>query len=162
MTAAESRSAIAGIDYEHLAKILGMLGSVHDGEVVNAARQAEKIRTAAGLMWRDILKPETTELVAQKPKRAASAKKTKTQSDPTKKAKQPKPKRQSNPDHFDLENAAGIREAVDFVLASGTANEWERGFLISIRQWPPPLSEKQEATLARLVEKGRQAQASAA
>ena len=42
-------------DAERLAKMLGMLGSSHDGEVVAAARQAERIRASLGLLWHDII-----------------------------------------------------------------------------------------------------------
>ena len=45
------------IDRERLAKLLGMLGSCHDGEVVAAARQAERLRAEAGLTWPEILVP---------------------------------------------------------------------------------------------------------
>lgn len=40
---------------ERLAKILGMLGSEHDGEVLNAGRQAEAVRREAGLTWVQII-----------------------------------------------------------------------------------------------------------
>jgi hypothetical protein len=38
-----------------LAAILGLLGSDHDGEVLAAARMAERIRRAAGTTWPDLL-----------------------------------------------------------------------------------------------------------
>jgi hypothetical protein len=47
----------ATLDRDHLAKILGMLGSAHDGEVIAAARQAERIRREAGATWRELLSP---------------------------------------------------------------------------------------------------------
>ena len=40
-----------------LAAVLGMLGSDHDGEIVAAARQAERLRRTAGLTWADIIMP---------------------------------------------------------------------------------------------------------
>jgi hypothetical protein len=45
----------ADLDRERLAKLLGMMGSAHDGEVVAAARQAERLRAEAGLTWVDIV-----------------------------------------------------------------------------------------------------------
>jgi hypothetical protein len=42
---------------ERLAKTLGMLGSAHDGEIVAAARQAERLRRQAGLTWAEIVWP---------------------------------------------------------------------------------------------------------
>jgi hypothetical protein len=41
-------------DREKLVKILGMMGSDHDGEALNAARQAEQIRRRLGLTWEQI------------------------------------------------------------------------------------------------------------
>jgi hypothetical protein len=46
-----------GLDRDKLAAILGMLGSNHDGEIVAAARQAERLRRDAILTWHDILAP---------------------------------------------------------------------------------------------------------
>ena len=47
----------AALDRDRLARVLGMLGSAHDGEVVAAARQAERLRADAGLTWNDIVIP---------------------------------------------------------------------------------------------------------
>src|SRR5947207_14282681 len=47
----------AALDRDRLVKLLGMMGSVHDGEVVAAARQAVRLRADAGLTWRDIVLP---------------------------------------------------------------------------------------------------------
>ena len=152
---AASRAA-ADIDRERLAKILGMLGSAHDGEVVNAARQAEQIRSSAGLTWFDVLRPPPTPVApdpkpAPKPKPKAKAKpKAST-------ASTERPKRRSWPQTFDLTRPAHIEAACDFVLAYDVANAWEQNFLASIRDWPPPLSQKQTDTLLKLIWKARQA-----
>jgi hypothetical protein len=42
---------------ERLAKILGMLGSSHDGERAAAALKAHEMVRAAGLTWRDVIMP---------------------------------------------------------------------------------------------------------
>jgi hypothetical protein len=47
----------ATLDRDRLSKLLGMLGSAHEGEVVAAARQAERLRAEAGLTWAEILLP---------------------------------------------------------------------------------------------------------
>ena len=47
----------ASLDRDRLAKLLGMMGSAHDGEVVAAARQAERMRAEAGLTWQQIMVP---------------------------------------------------------------------------------------------------------
>ena len=46
---------IALLDRERLAKLLGMLGSEHDGEVVTAARRADALVRTAGLTWHDVV-----------------------------------------------------------------------------------------------------------
>jgi hypothetical protein len=43
------------VDRERLAMILGMLGSAHNGEVVNAARLAVRMLKEAGLSWPELL-----------------------------------------------------------------------------------------------------------
>jgi hypothetical protein len=47
----------ATLDRPRLARVLGMLGSSHDGEALAAARQAERLRAEAGLSWGEILLP---------------------------------------------------------------------------------------------------------
>jgi hypothetical protein len=42
---------------EKLAKVLGMLGSDHDGEVAAAGRRAHKIVKNAGLTWGEVIAP---------------------------------------------------------------------------------------------------------
>ena len=48
-------SAISSADRLTLAKVLGMLGSAHDGEVVNAARKAHELLAAKGVTWPAVL-----------------------------------------------------------------------------------------------------------
>jgi hypothetical protein len=50
-------AALAPVDRDRLARLLGMLGSDHLGEVANAGRLADKLVRAAGLTWHDILSP---------------------------------------------------------------------------------------------------------
>ena len=40
-----------------LVKVLGMLGSVHDGEVAAAGRRADAMVKGAGLSWGDVIAP---------------------------------------------------------------------------------------------------------
>jgi hypothetical protein len=42
---------------DKLVKVLGMLGSVHDGEVAAAGRRADAMIKGAGLTWGDVIKP---------------------------------------------------------------------------------------------------------
>jgi hypothetical protein len=47
----------AALDLDRLAKLLGLLSSHHDGEILAAAKKAEAIRRDAGLSWSEILAP---------------------------------------------------------------------------------------------------------
>jgi hypothetical protein len=40
---------------ERLVKLLGMIGSIHDGEALNAARLADRLVREAGLTWTDVI-----------------------------------------------------------------------------------------------------------
>ena len=51
-------TATAMLDRQRLARVLGLLGSSHGGEVLAAARQAERLRCRAGVTWFDILEPK--------------------------------------------------------------------------------------------------------
>lgn len=42
-------------DRETLAKLLGLVGSDHDGEALSAARKAHEMVRARGLTWQDVL-----------------------------------------------------------------------------------------------------------
>jgi hypothetical protein len=46
---------------DRLARMLGMLGAAHDGEVVAAARQTERLRREAGATWPELLAPPLPE-----------------------------------------------------------------------------------------------------
>ena len=48
-------SNLSSGDRSMLAKVLGMLGSSHDGEVVNAARKAHEMLKAKGVTWPAVL-----------------------------------------------------------------------------------------------------------
>ncbi len=43
------------MEWPKLARVLGMLGSSHDGEVLNAARIAERMVREAGLSWDQVV-----------------------------------------------------------------------------------------------------------
>jgi len=46
------------MDRERLARVLGMLGSSHDGEVLNAARLAVRIVKESGSIWEQVITPD--------------------------------------------------------------------------------------------------------
>lgn len=45
----------AKLDKKRLVKVLGMLGSRHDGEALNAARNAHAMLAQAGMTWAELL-----------------------------------------------------------------------------------------------------------
>jgi hypothetical protein len=53
---AAAMSTVA-LDRERLAKLLGMLGSDHDGEVANAGRAADALVRRAGVTWPEVVTP---------------------------------------------------------------------------------------------------------
>jgi hypothetical protein len=53
-------------DRARLVKLLGMLGSVHDGEVLNAARHIEAMVRASGSDWDRLLSPAPTTVAGPK------------------------------------------------------------------------------------------------
>lgn len=54
----------AALDREKLARVLGMLGSDHDGEIAAAGRAAAALVRQAGLTWPDILQHQRPALLA--------------------------------------------------------------------------------------------------
>lgn len=51
----KTRTTPTKLDHDKLAKVLGMLGSAHDGEIAAAGRAANKLIRTAGITWSDAL-----------------------------------------------------------------------------------------------------------
>jgi hypothetical protein len=49
--------ALTDPDRQKLTKLAGLLGSAHDGEIINAARLAQRVLTAAGATWAELINP---------------------------------------------------------------------------------------------------------
>src|SRR5215471_10842644 len=49
------------IDRERLIKLLGLLGSDHNGEIASAGRMADALIRDAGVTWADVISPDTVE-----------------------------------------------------------------------------------------------------
>jgi hypothetical protein len=49
------------IDRERLIKLLGLLGSDHNGEIAAAGRTADALIRDAGVTWADVIAPETVQ-----------------------------------------------------------------------------------------------------
>ena len=92
-----------------LARLLGMMGSQHDGEALNAARLADKLVREQGITWFNV--------ISTAPPRASP--------DP------PPPPRPSDDDLLmQFESAS---DACEFVLASTPMlTEWERNFVLRL------------------------------
>jgi hypothetical protein len=63
--------ALAPQEADKLTKILGLLGSAHDGERASAALKADALVRAAGLTWADVI---ATPIIADAPRIPAWAK----------------------------------------------------------------------------------------
>src|SRR5947207_15770801 len=48
------------LDRDKLVRVLGMLGSSHDGEIAAAGRAADRLLRDAGLRWPDVILPALT------------------------------------------------------------------------------------------------------
>jgi hypothetical protein len=121
---AENQAGGALIDRTRLIKLLGMLGSVHDGERSSAAALADKLVRAAGLTWSDVILPIKPAEPARKPRSW-----------------------DQEPEQDDWRD---IAEACAECAARLT--KWERRFLDTLlgQHW---ISTKQRAVLDRIAEK---------
>jgi hypothetical protein len=116
-------------EYERLTRLLGMFGSDFDGEVLNAARAAQKLVKSKGETWETVLRTASTQSY-------------------TNGHEQRRPKESTN-------EYKGAPHASEVDACMGRANfctPWEREFLVSIKdRWS--LSEKQRGILDRIKEK---------
>ncbi len=123
----------AALDRDRLARILGMLGSNHPGEALNAARAAEQMRRESGLTWPQILAvralPATTPL------------------------REPVDRDDHQRDDRGDQNLAAMIELCR--KNPQHLSEWERRFVGSLAG-EPRLSKKQMAVLRQIVASVRQ------
>lgn len=125
-----------------LVRLLGMLGSDHDGEIANAGRMAHRLVQSLGLSWTDII---VGGAALRAPKRAPKAPKT---------SKSPR-------------DPLGPRTWGDLcrqVVADETAPSWERQFCREILDnfHGEAFSRRQISTLRRILEERRRRARSAA
>jgi hypothetical protein len=115
---------------DRLVRICGLLGSDHAGEAASAAAAATKIIRSAGLTWSELLAPIVTP---------------------------PAPSARPRHRHAPHCGPGDWRAAAAACLQRpGLFSEWEHNFLYSVLGFRR-LSPKQEAILARLVERVRAA-----
>src|SRR3954468_18633754 len=110
---------------DRLIKLLGMRGSVHDGEALTAARMADRlVRHQLKLTWGEVVQPSPTGASSPEPPRVWHEPGT-------------------------WQEAARLAAQWPECLT-----EWEQDFLVSVVRYPR-VSEKQLAILNRLVRKAR-------
>lgn len=113
---------------ERLTRLLGMFGSDFDGEVLNAARAAQKLVKSKGETWETILSATTHSQTNDH---------------------QPRRQKES---HREYTGAAHASEVDACMRRANFCTSWEREFLVSIKdRWS--LSEKQRSILDRIKEK---------
>src|SRR5512134_3797382 len=110
---------------DRLIKLLGMLGSVHDGEALTAARLADRlVRHRLKRTWGEVVQPPPTGASGPEPPRVW---------------------------HEPVTWQDAARRAAQWPEC---LTEWEQGFLVSVVRFPR-LSNKQLAVLDRVVRKAR-------
>jgi hypothetical protein len=124
------------IDRTRLALLLGMLGSAHAGEIINAARAAERLRHDAGLTWHDILASDSGKELEVA---TAACRKLLDENDELR---------------SQITHLRAIITDPDRLITmwSQRLNPWEQGFLASVRH-RHRLSPKQRACLRRILAK---------
>lgn len=107
---------------DRLAKLLGLLGSDHDGEVANAGRAADRLLRQAGLTWFDII------------------------------ARPPQQRRDEVDQHAHAHaGPRHAHEAAWALQRPHLLTEWEKGFLGDLTRRHGPLSAKQRTCLDRIL-----------
>jgi hypothetical protein len=137
---------------ERLMKLIAMVGSDHDGEVVNAARAADKLLRQNKTTWHDLLAPNghNRPLVAVLQRELVAARR-ENQLLRTQLATQPSPFAQSGENH-----AVQAQWALDLHYTDGIAlRTFELEFLESIAARPWPLTERQQPVFIRIMLKVR-------
>jgi hypothetical protein len=121
-----------------LVRLLGMLGSDHDGERANAARLADEHRKRSGLTWGEIILPLAEDRGRRKPAKPRKPRK----------AKATKPAKPAPPP------APPWRDMATLVAESVLATKWERDFASGLlEKWRGALTEKQALCLEKLFAK---------
>jgi hypothetical protein len=134
---------MSGIDLARLAKLLGMLGSEHPGERVNAGLLADRLVRDAGITWSEIINGSDIAIQAGRQllaeNNALRAELARIRAVALIPPAQP------------WRDADDADEAIEGLLLWRThLNEWESKFLASLLRRRRRLSEKQFAALARI------------
>jgi hypothetical protein len=127
-------------DRRRLIQLLGMLGSAHDGEILNAAKLAQRQLGTLGVTWEELLNGIQTTVSLEDAYRQGH-------SDGFRKAQAQAAKTSAR----QLTWATLARQMLD---CDDDLTEWETGFLQNYvdRGWPSPTI-KQRAVMERLAQK---------
>lgn len=125
------------LDFDRLAKVLGMVGSAHEGEALNALRQADMMLRSAGLTWLGLCGAlqEIGRLTAEVERLQAEL------------------KRIADDDTWQPPHVAIARRLKDDIRLD--LSDWERDFLNSIAERFEPLTLKQQAVFDRIRRKAK-------
>ena|SRR6516162_7228241 len=137
------------MDRSRLAQVLGMMGSAHDGEVLNATRLAVRILKEAELTWPQLL-DGGQERVAIEAARVLLQENDRLRLEKQELQEELAPlRRPPLPKTWILPNTPGeqIAQAVEW---TAILNDWEREFIVDMsNRWRSP-SERQQSVLDRI------------
>lgn len=117
------------LDAQRLGRILEMLGSSHDGEVVAAARAAERLIKAAGITWTDLAQRLAEERRASEPRPAPEARPHTARTYQRKPTTPPKKKATAH------RGVKGVELVAYLMHPSSQARitHWEKNFILSLK-----------------------------
>src|SRR5713101_4841001 len=135
------------IDKEKLAKVLGLLGSDYDGEVVSAARRAQSLLADEGLTWFDVI-------VAPDNDTSVEACRQLIHENYLLRKEIDRLSTKSSSAQPTYEKPETAREAINLCIAwTADLTDWEREFISSVAGWRGNLTEKKKQRLIRIVGK---------
>jgi len=127
---------------KRLAQLLGMIGSTHDGEALNAARAAQRLLGSLSLTWEEVLSNETTQGYPEEFVRKVAQEAYAQGLQDGRTQATPKPR-------------ASYSGYARMILANfpDILSDWETGFLDSWTEKRYPPTEKQIAIFKRIAQK---------
>lgn len=125
------------LDFDRLAKVLGMVGSAHEGEALNALRQADMMLRSAGLTWLGL-----TGAVQEIGRLEAEVERLKAEL-----------RSFTDDDTWQPPHVAIARRLKDDIRLD--LSDWERDFLNSIAERFEPLTLKQKCVFDRIRRKAK-------
>ena len=146
---------ISSADITRLVRLLGMLGSEHDGEVANAGRLADRLVRELGLTWGEVVQPAIAPPPPPPPPPPPNHAGFAPGFNPTDSSS--RAGRQRNYRLYGFAAPQDWNELARDVwfAARGTAPETERGFIEDMMNWHRMPSEKQQKWLKSLARRYR-------